>query len=117
LVQKKSEKKTRLVALVGLLLVIGIGLVVVYVPVQSQEVQCITAPCPPIEKTIYDLIIESDSFNGSSIPEDTPVCIDGIYFGVCTGDQHFDSGQACFGLTTQQCFDQCNVVGTTCRLG
>ncbi len=39
------------------------------------------------------------------------VCIDGIYFGVCTGDQHFDSGQACFGLTTQQCFDKCNSFG------
>ena len=27
------------------------------------------------------------------------------------------SDQACFGLTTQQCFDQCNVIGTTCRIG
>ncbi len=39
------------------------------------------------------------------------VCIDGIYFAVCSGDQHFDSGQSCFGLTTQQCFDKCNSFG------
>jgi len=44
------------------------------------------------------------------------VCIDGIYFGVCTGDSHFDSGESCFGLTTQQCFDKCNVIGNTCRV-
>ena len=61
-------------------------------------------------KTILNLIIES---NGSTVPE---VCIDGIYFGVCGGEPIFDSGRECFGLTTQQCFDKCNVVGTTCRM-
>ncbi len=55
--------------------------------------------------------------NGGELPDGVALCIDGIYFGVCTGDQHFDSDQACFGLTTQQCFDQCNVIGTTCRIG
>ncbi len=54
--------------------------------------------------------------NGNGAGTGIAVCIDGIYFGVCTGDQHFDSGQSCFGLTTQQCFDKCNVVGTTCRI-
>jgi len=44
------------------------------------------------------------------------VCIDGIYFAVCSGDQHFDSGQSCFGLTTQQCFDKCNTFSASCRL-
>ncbi len=54
--------------------------------------------------------------NGGEVPESVAICIDGIYFGVCTGDEHFDSDQACFGLTTQQCFDECNVIGTTCRI-
>jgi len=54
--------------------------------------------------------------NGGEVPDGVALCIDGIYFGVCTGDQHFDSDQACFGLTTQQCFDKCNVIGTTCRI-
>lgn len=45
-----------------------------------------------------------------------PVCIDGIYFGVCSGDMHFDKGQSCFGLSTEQCFQKCNVVATSCRI-
>jgi hypothetical protein len=59
---------------------------------------------------------ESENGNGTVGDGQIAVCIDGLYFGVCTGDQHFDSGNSCFGLTTQQCFDKCNVLGTTCRI-
>jgi len=57
-----------------------------------------------------------DGFENGAGTGGIAVCIDGIYFGVCTGDQHFDSGESCFGLTTQQCFDKCNVIGNTCRV-
>ncbi len=35
-------------------------------------------------------------------------CIDGTNFGVCSGEPIFNSGNACFGLSTQQCFDKCS---------
>ena len=62
-------------------------------------------------------MIDEESENGAGT-DGIAMCIDGIYFGVCTGDQHFDSGQACFGLTTQQCFDKCNSFGRMqeCRI-
>jgi len=63
------------------------------------------------------MTLHGDPFD-DDLPGEPPiaVCIDGIYFGVCTGDQHFDSGESCFGLSTQQCFDKCNVIGNTCRV-
>ena len=97
---KKTERKTRMTALLGLSIVVVVGLIVVYVPVQEN-------------KTILNLIMESNDFNEPR-PE---ICIDGIYFGVCGGEPIFDEGRECFGLTTQQCFDKCNVIGSTCRMG
>jgi len=67
-----------------------------------------------IQTGMIDRMI-GESENGAGT-DGIAVCIDGIYFGVCTGDQHFDSGQACFGLTTQQCFDKCNTFSASCRL-
>jgi len=34
-------------------------------------------------------------------------CIDGLNFGVCTGEPIFNIGQPCYFLSTQQCFDKC----------
>lgn len=118
--KKKTETKTRLVALLGLTLMISVGLIIVYVPVMSEDVECFTTPCPPIKKTIYDLIIESYGQNEEPCLNESctvpVICIDGIYFGVCGGEPVFNQGQACFGLTTQQCFDKCNVIGNSCRV-
>ncbi len=81
--KNKTETKTRLFALLGLTIVFAVGLIIIYVPVYSQEVQCITAPCPPIQKTIYDLILDSfgQDDNGACIEIFQPVCgTDGITY-------------------------------------
>lgn len=30
-----------------------------FIPFQSQDVQCIKAPCPPIQKTLYDFVLQA----------------------------------------------------------
>ncbi len=49
---------------VGLILVVVIGLIVVYVPITTEEtvVQCITTPCPPIieTKTLIDMLFPEE---------------------------------------------------------
>jgi len=51
---------------VGLIFVVIIGLIVVYVPITTEEtvVQCITTPCPPIieTKTLFEILFSPDIF-------------------------------------------------------
>ena len=58
MVKQKSKSVRNLLSLIVIPTIIIICLIIFYVPVQSQQIQCIKAPCPPIQKTIYNLIVE-----------------------------------------------------------